>query len=527
MRNFLRNILEPFSKSFFLMFLSKFLGFTIPLGRFFSPRFQFFSGFHNCIRRIFQNLFRTDRYSEKHSRLASRYSRLDPLSRFYEIDEALRPLIDDNIIGFPPTISVEPLAPLNITMGSKFLPIHSDSDFSHYFSIRKLAKHPDWEETHFFFDKRYEYDAKEFSETLQKRLGYFGIKPEWVEHPFATELVLGREAFFRDFTDFIIDSSEKLSTKSLVIWCSPFHNEDSYNTIKRELTVHKDISTQQVRRDNIAAAIQKDLLGSGYINPLIPQLVAKMGGFPYLFQKGITASNTIFVGLDRFRDPEKKLPSVTAAAASFSNHGEYLGAASATLDADQTDNFQDLDKVMKDLLSTITKERTDFSKVVVLRDGTRLDLSGEIRAVFGVLDEFSLQGVFVTANKSSRIRIFEGDPEEEDIAENPDQYLAITDFYDSHRFVVASSQPIITKSGTPLGTAQPVLYTIEERTNPEPLEILKADLARGIAAFTRLNWASFKGNKLPAPITFAHDLAGLCGKLGTSWSSRLRRPTYI
>ena len=72
-----------------------------------------------------------------------------------------------------------------------------------------------------------------------------------------------------------------------------------------------------------------------------------------------------------------------------------------------------------------------------------------------------------------------------------------------------------------------MLYRIEKHNLPENLNQIKIDLSRAITAFTRLNWASFKGNRLPAPLTFAHNLARMCSLLESKWPINLKRPTYL
>ncbi|MHA1130364.1 MAG: argonaute/piwi family protein, partial [Candidatus Helarchaeota archaeon] len=299
-----------------------------------------------------------------------------------------------------------------------------------------------------------------------------------------------------------------------------------YNTLTKELTVFKDIPTQQTLASTILNALNNDNIERGYIYPLILQLIAKMGGLPYLFQTGITTPNAIFIGLDRYRDSYGEKPSLTAAAASFSDRGEYLGATSSGFDISSADEFKDLDTILTELLGDLQRRQISFDCAIILRDGRIHDMDREISAVIEVLHQFSLEGAYVTANKSSGLRIFEGDPDEEDIEPKPDQYLAITDYYDPKSFVIASTQPII-HHGNYLGTPRPILYTIEKHTIQGDIQLLKADLARGITAFTRMNWISFKGNRLPAPLTFAHKLADLCRKTDVTWSTKLRRPTFL
>jgi len=464
------------------------------------------------------------RYNPNASKTAATISRRDPLSRYFEIEQNLEHLLDKNIIGTPKPIAVDTFYP-QITMATDFIEIKIDSDFIKFFSKGKLAKDPNWENTHIFYDNREEGELTQLLQGLKSITRKFKLKVSWKEHPFESTLKLNGEAYLRDFSNYVLEESNHFGKEDLVIWTIDKHIDNFYSKLKYELTIQKDISTQQLLINSIKNALDNDTLKNGYINPLFPQLIAKMGGFPYLFQAGITMSNTIFMGLDRFRDPGKKKPSITAAAASFSDHGEYLGASSARFDALPTDDFLDLDDIITTLLDDLVKRKIDFSKVVLLRDGRIHNIEDEVNAVFNTLKKFSVNGAFITANKSSSTRIFKGESLD-DIEELPEQYLSVYDYYEPNSFIIASTQPILSH-GSPLGTARPMLYRIERHNFPDNLNQIKVDLSRAITAFTRLNWASFKGNRLPAPLTFAHSLAGMCSMLESKWPIKLKRPTYL
>lgn len=464
------------------------------------------------------------RYNPRASKMAATISRRDPFSRYFEIEQNLEHLLEKRIIGAPQPIPVDTFFP-QITMGSDFIEIKQDRDFIKFFSKGKLAKNPNWNDTHIFYDNRQQGELTELLQGLKSIVKKFKLKVSWHEHFFDSTLKLNGDAFLRDFSNFILEESKDFGQEDLVIWTIDKHFNNFYSKLKYDLTVQRDISTQQLLINSIKTALDNDSLKNGYINPLFPQLVAKMGGFPYLFQAGITMTDTIFIGLDRYRDPSKKKPSITAAAASFSDHGEYLGASSASFDALPTDDFLDLDNILSTLLNDLVKRKIDFSKVIVLRDGRIHKIENEVNVVFDTLNKFSVKGAFLTANKSSSTRIFKGESLD-DIEELPEQYITVYDYYEPNSFIIASTQPIISH-GSPIGTARPMLYRIEKHNLPENLNQVKIDLSRAITAFTRLNWASFKGNRLPAPLTFAHNLAGMCSLLESKWPINLKRPTYL
>ena len=464
------------------------------------------------------------RYNPRASKTAASISRKDPFSRYFEIEQNLEHLLENQIIGAPQPISVDTFYP-QITMASDFIEIKQDRDFLKFYSKGKLAKTPEWENTHIFYDNRQKSELSELIQGLKNEIKKFKLKVSWHEVPFESSLKLNGEAFLRDFSNFILEESGDFGKEDLVIWTIDKQFNSFYSKLKYDLTVQKDIATQQLLINSIKNAIINDSLKSGYLNPLFPQLVAKMGGFPYLFQAGITMSNTIFIGLDRFRDPGKEKPSITAAAASFSDHGEYLGASSTRFDALSTDDFLDLDNILTTILEDLTQREIEFSKVILLREGRIHKIENEVNVVFDTLNKFSVKGAFLTANKSSYIRIFKGESLD-DIEELPEQYITVYDYYDPDSFIISSTQPIISH-GSSLGTAKPMLYRIEKHNLPEKLNQIKIDLSRAITAFTRLNWVSFKGNRLPAPLTFAHNLAGMCSLLESKWPIHLKRPTYL
>ncbi len=464
------------------------------------------------------------RYNQRTSTVAARISRLDPASRFFEIEDSLLFLLDKAIINYPKAVQVSTFIP-QITMNNDFIEIKKDNDFRQFYSKGKLTKIPNWKSIHIFYDIRQIAELDDFIKELKKIISKFKLKITWVKHEFESSLKLNREPFFRDFKEYILNESKNLNNTDLVIWAIDGHNKQFYNDIKFKLTVQKDVSTQQILINSIKTALDNDSLKFGYVNPLFPQLVVKMGGLPYLFQAGITMNNTIFIGLDRYRDPKKEKPSITAAAASFSDHGEYLGASSTKFDALATDDFLDLDKILSELFNDFKKRDIEFSNVILLRDGRIHSIEEEVNTVFDTLEKYSLKGAFITANKSSNLRIFKGDSLD-NIEEIPEQYIAIHDYYDQKSIVISSTQPIISH-GHSLGTARPMLYTIEKTNITNSIDQIKGDLARAITAFTRLNWTSFKGNRLPAPLSFAHNLAGFCSDLEVKWRTDLKRPTYL
>jgi len=466
------------------------------------------------------------KYSPRSSLKASKISRLDPRSRYFQTCEYLDALLTKGIIGYPEEVDVDLTCP-QITMDADYLEIKTDRDFAGYFSKRRLARAPDWAGIHFFIDRRHGTDLDQFVSELKKMLKDFKITVSWVSHEFDTSLRIGTPAYYRDFGNYILDLGKAAHPNEMVMWAISKNDPKTYNMLKSELTVRRDIPTQQLLTEHIEDAVASEIgVKASYINPLFTQLVAKMGGYPYLFQEGITIPDSVFVGLDRFRDSYRERPSNTAAAACFGNHGEYLGAGGSNFDPNPSDEFYDLDVLLPEILDDLEKRITALKYVIVLRDGTNRKIGGEVDVVFKLLQERNLTGAFITANKTSNMRIYKGDPVGRNAEMFPEQYICVKNYYDPKSFLVTTTQPIIEK-GTPLGVARPVLYSIERSTLPFDSDIIKGSLSRGVIAFTRLNWVSFKGTRLPSPLDYAHDLAHFCADLQTKWPVGIKRPTFL
>ncbi|MHA1434398.1 MAG: argonaute/piwi family protein [Candidatus Heimdallarchaeota archaeon] len=464
------------------------------------------------------------RYSQRASTKASKISRLDPQSRAFEIWEFTQNLVEKGFIDEPMPIPANDFYP-KITMKGTYLEIKNDSDFARYFSLGKIAKDPNWKKIEIFIDQRLESSLQEFTTEFKLVLNRFKLNIEIEIRPFISKLVMHGEPYNREFVKFIKEKTTNTPNDTLITWVVEKHNELLYNTLKYDLTVRRGLATQQIVYENINKAINNGTLISGYINPLFVQIIAKMGGYPYLFQEGITTGETIFVGLDRSMDSYKEKPSVTAAASCFSDYGEYLCSMSTKLDASLTDDFKDLDILLTDLISKLKDKKINFKRIVLLRDGKIRNMNAEIDAIFTTLAKLNIEGAFITANKSSKIRLFKGNSLL-DVEQFPEQYLSVTDFYDEMEFVITSTQPIIAK-GESLGTARPILYRVEKTTIKDEIKFQKKDFTRACIAFTRLNWRSLKGNRLPSPLMFAHELAKFCSDLETKWPIDINNPLFL
>lgn len=474
------------------------------------------------------DLHRLKRHNPRFSLKVQSHSLLDAESRYLSVYEHMEPFIEMQIFDWPEEQPAISLSPIYLTMGDSHLAISKDEDFSKFYTLKKIEKPPKLSHIVLSVDSRLEEEIKNFWQLLKKSFQHFNIQVECTIEKFETSLQFATEAYFREYTKFLIDLGKKLEQTALLMFVTPGKESKRSDTfrwnIKQKLTIELKIATQMLSLEKIKST---EPLESGYVETLFLQLVAKMGGIPFLFQEGITLPDTVFVGLDRHMDPEKELPSVTAAVTVLSNKGEYLSAATSSLDARSDDALGQIKYPFFEALDQ-ARSQYEFENIVVLRDtgpGTFSYLSDEEDQIFDVLEKLGMNGAFLTANKSSGWRIYEGEPAEGD-AQRPDQFIAVTDFFEPKQILLATTEPMITKTGE-LGTPLPMLYEIRRSNISFPLAEIKASLARGLVSMARLSWVSRKATRLPVPLDYAHKLAAFCAKVGSSWPSTIKEPLYL
>ncbi|HME50647.1 MAG TPA: Piwi domain-containing protein [Candidatus Lokiarchaeia archaeon] len=450
------------------------------------------------------------------SKKAADIAKKDPASKAFLILEFIKYAIENGLVDNPIPVNVEVWNP-KIVMGSESLDIKSEADFKMFFAKGQLATCPEWDNIILCHDVADVDIVQKFASTLVRVAKKFKLPLKVDKQPFSSTLAKGKKPYLRDYENFIMNKAEAIQDKTILSWISPVSNDEWYATLKRDLVIRKEIPTQQLLENKVKNAknIEWD-----YVNPLFLQMVAKMGGFPYLFPKAMTFKETVFIGIDRFVDNTREAPSVTAATACFSNQGEYLGASTTDLDAKLGDDFSSATSAISTLIDDLKARQVPFSRVIILRDGTRYGLEDEINLFSEALQSASVKGMIVTANKSYPIRIFKGDTFDF-VDENIEQYLSILDYHRPTSFVVASTEV------TAGGMARPILYNIEWHDFDEDLPTIKASLARAIIAFTRMNWSSIRGNQLPAPLQFAHRLAEFCGLVKSPWPRQIIRPLFL
>ncbi|MHA1228230.1 MAG: Piwi domain-containing protein, partial [Candidatus Hodarchaeales archaeon] len=250
--------------------------------------------------------------------------------------------------------------------------------------------------------------------------------------------------------------------------------------IKRHITIEKRIPTQFIRLNNIKKTENRE---KRLNNPLILQIVSKMGGTPFVYQFSNILDNSIFIGIDRSRSWEDK-PSVSCAASVFSNTGEFIYAGTTDLDSRLDDSIknENLDRLIRDAIDNAIKEYPIIDKVFILRDSGRGKfryLDEEAVLCLNICKEKNMDCIFVLCNKSAGWRIFEGDVNDE--AYRADQYTAVTNFGKKNEFILQTTAPLNLRKTEDRESPRTTTYEIRVNSSEIPNEQLKELLARCIS----------------------------------------------
>jgi len=123
----------------------------------------------------------------------------------------------------------------------------------------------------------------------------------------------------------------------------------------------------------------------------------------------------------------------------------------------------------------------------------------------------------ITANRSSHLRLYAGDPVDDLSAERVSPFSATVKMRDPFQFLVVSTEPIISREkAREFGTPRPVLYAIFSKSEELELEDLKETVAKIVVWLCRHSWISPSSTRLPAPLFFANKLSRLVSDTGVS-----------
>ena len=231
-------------------------------------------------------------------------------------------------------------------------------------------------------------------------------------------------------------------------------------------------------------------------------------------------------------DSFERKASVNAAAAVFGDSGEYICATAVSFDSAKDNQITNIQNLTRQLLRRV-QQSTTVKYVFIIRDTGPAQfryIPQEAEIVMQEIEKIGAKGVYLTSNKSSNRRIYDGDPTDEFGANRPPPFTVCTDLSYPNEFFVLSTEPIITKDGAELGTPVPILYRIIENTiqQSSSTDGTKGTIARSLAWLCRHSWCSPTSTRLPVPVDYAHKLASLVAKIGKSLSPQAEiAPLYI
>lgn len=436
--------------------------------------------------------------------------------RYFRTYELTRPLAQAGIIeNTPVEVAADYVGPVILDVGNDFIEVKTNYDFQEFYNKGNVFQRPGIGSIFFFGQEEYKEQSLKFVEAFKKVLKKFGLAPGKIV---TDHLNLSPEpaAMLRQILDVV--EKEKLSVSDLAVVINDKekegNEEELYYPLKGYALCDLVFGLQffDVNTIKSVAESPNDLM-KNVLSPAMMQIIAKLGGKPFGLREGFAPYNTIFLGLDRYRDPFGRNASVNAAVAAFDNHAEHICSSASRFDSGKDDRVVDIKQLMQQVILNIKRNKPDFKteNIVILRDtgeGTMLnDLLEEARAAEEVLKPYG-KVVFVIANKSSNIRLYEGDPTDELGASTARPFSVVTDLERENQFIVVTTEPINIKSrGTELGTPKPMLYDIIYASEGVDKQKMKKALAKALAWLCRHSWCSSTMTRLPVPIDYADKLA--------------------
>jgi argonaute-like protein implicated in RNA metabolism and viral defense len=302
-----------------------------------------------------------------------------------------------------------------------------------------------------------------------------------------------------------------------------------HDRVKRYSLTERVFPTQFVRPEKVRHYLDREVdsrqdaeLASEMVNLIFEQIVAKCGGIPHGLASGFASRGTIFIGVDRYRDPFEFEASVSGAASVFDEHGSHLVSASAFFDRDPSDRLWGLEDLLDVAMRRASKTH-QIRKIVLLRDGTaqRGD-AREQSALENTASRYDAEFIFVEAPKQTHTRLYGGEPDDTGMfAERAPPFTVVTELPGRpNEFIVLATDPW-------RGTPRPMLYRVARMSANLSLADEKARLARSIAWLCAHSWVSPAATRLPVPLDYADKTARLVGRIRTSLRSEIDRPLFL
>lgn len=273
-------------------------------------------------------------------------------------------------------------------------------------------------------------------------------------------------------------------------------------------------------------------LRSSLVNPLFLQIVAKCMGQPYGLQEGFVPSGTVFVGIDRYRDPFKTNAPLITSVVMFDEFGGYVCSATDIAPDERTiPSLRPLlEKSLKEYKNV--RKRNPHLLLYVLDTGLGTmeeQLLAEAKECEQVSTALKAKFAYISANKGSRLRLYMGDPRKVLTAKRVQPFSAVTKMRDSREILVVATEPIIShEKGKELGTPRTMLYKILHHNYSGKQDELKRMIAKSIVWLCKHAWISPAATRLPAPLFFANKVSRLTASTGKVVNpDRSKAPLYL
>jgi len=431
-------------------------------------------------------------------------------------------------VEHPIEVATENVAPIRWTVEGDYLDIRRAKDFQRFFSKGKLLRKPAIDRLIVFHESGARPETEALLQTLMKIAKRFRVplppaliielpreRSTWLQ----TVIRLAeKEAYdLGDLALFVVEGTGETGKEF------DFHDEIKRYSLSERVFPTQFVDTANIRRHVREGRTGKETgLGPELVNTLFKQIVAKCGGVPHGLASGFAPRGTVFVGVDRYRDPFRFDPSASAAVSVFDEHGEHVASTAAFFDQDPSDYIVDLQRLLEVTARRVSTTHA-IRKVVLLRDGIpQREAEREYEALEAVAAQYNADFVFLEAPKFTRTRLYGGEADDTGMfVETAPPFTVATDLPGRPtEFVVLSTDPW-------RGTPKPMLYRIAAMSGTLDLKEEKERLARGIAWLCAHSWVSPTATRLPVPLDYADKMAHLVGRIHTPMQSGIDRPLYL
>ncbi len=445
----------------------------------------------------------------------------DANTRFYMTSELLKPLVEAKLIdSAPQQVRVESFGPVLLTLKGSYIDIKSNRDFQEIFKKKKLLIPPSIDSITVFSSKDDSPEARSLVKELLRVFDDFAFsEPKLVEKLDAPS---GLQEFYEYVSKEIKSAKPKKTDLVLVVF--GFETEDieevTYNNLKRE-SLQQLFPLQFVNKESIQDATEEGKLRTGVANPLFLQIVAKCGGQPYGLQPGFVPGGTVFVAIDKYRQPFKFDSSTVLSVTVFDSEGSYICGNSDFVAYGISSAQEVLARLLNESYSLYKSiKKADASRILFMIDTGPGTMDEELRRYLQNCTDLSNKAkadyVFICGNKGSHLRLYSGDPTDFAMtAERVSPFTAATKMSKENQILVVSTEPIISREHSKeYGTPRAVLYTILAKSGQESIEETKRTVAKSLVWLCRHAWISPASTREPAPIFFANKLSKMVAATG-------------